>query len=58
MNKVNVKMIAAWVFGVALAIFGLWMFASFIDTNIHNGDLNYHYSGWNFFQVMLRLKGV
>jgi len=56
--KVKVKNIVKMVLITLIIAWGVWMFASFIDTNIHNGDLNYHYSGWNFFQVMLRLKGV
>jgi len=56
--KVKVKNIVKMVLITLIIACGVWMFASFIDTNIHNGDLNYHYSGWNFFQVMLRLKGV
>lgn len=56
--KVKVKNTVKMVLITLIIAWGVWMFASFIDTNIHNGDLNYHYSGWNFFQVMLRLKGV
>lgn len=56
--KVWAKNIAKIVFFTLIIAWGVWMFASLVDTNIHNGDLNYHYSGWNFFQVMLRLKGV
>lgn len=36
---------------VISVLFILWVFASVIDTSIHNtSDLNY--SAWNFFQVM------
>lgn len=39
-------------------LFITWVFISFIDTNIHNGDLNPDYSSWNFFEIALKSKGV
>lgn len=35
---------------VSLILFA-WMFFSFIDVNIHNGDLNHNYASWNFFEI-------
>lgn len=29
-----------------------WIFASFIDINIHNGNLDQNFAPWNFFDVM------
>ena len=56
--KVKAKNVAKIVFFTLIIAWGVWMFASLVDTNIHNGDMNYHYSNWNFFQVMLRMRGM
>jgi nitrate/nitrite transporter NarK len=41
---------------VGLILFGfvVWMFVSFIDVNIHNGDLDPDYPAWNFFEIAHR----
>jgi len=30
-----------------------WLFVSFIEVNIKNGDLDPHYSSWNFFEITM-----
>ena len=35
---------------IALIVFA-WLFASLIDINIHNGDLDHNYASWNFFEI-------
>lgn len=52
------KKVVSWVIGVLVVMFMVWMVISFFDTNIHNGDMNYHYSGWNFFNILVKAKGV
>ena len=52
------KLIVSWVIGIVVFALMIWMFISFVDTNIHNGDINYHYSNWNFFNILVKAKGV
>ena len=40
---------------VSLILFA-WMFVSFIDINIHNGDLNHNYASWNFFEISSMMR--
>jgi len=40
---------------ISLILF-VWVFASFIDVNIHNGDMNYKYSSWNFFELASQMR--
>ena len=35
---------------VSLILFA-WLFASLIDVNIHNGELDHNYASWNFFEI-------
>ena len=45
-------------FYVVALIILVWIFASFIDVNIHHWDKNYEYSVLNFFEMCLRIKGM
>jgi hypothetical protein len=42
------------VIGGILVAFVIWVFISFVDVNIHNGDLNPKYPAWNFFEIASR----
>lgn len=35
---------------ISLIVFA-WLFASLIDINIHNGELDHNYASWNFFEI-------
>lgn len=35
----------------------VWLFVSFIEVNIKNGDLDPHYSSWNFFEITMEANG-
>lgn len=45
-------------FYVVALIILVWIFASFIDVNIHHWDKNYEYSVLNFFEMCLRIRGM
>ena len=50
-----------WVVGLISLCFLMWLFASFMEVQIHNwtmlDETPYQYSGWNFFTTMMEWFG-
>ena len=43
-------------FMLACIAFGVWVAISLVDVSIHNFTMNYVYSEWNVFEVLLHIN--
>lgn len=43
-------------FMLACIVFGIWVAISLVDISIHNFTMNYVYSEWNVFEVLLHIN--
>lgn len=43
-------------FMLACIAFGIWVAISLVDISIHNFTMNYVYSEWNVFEVLLHIN--
>lgn len=54
-----VAMVMAWtiaIFMFACIVFCVWVAISLVDISIHNFTMNYVYSEWNVFEVLLHIN--
>jgi len=51
------KKIVYGLYGIGI-LFVVWIFVSFIDVNLHNKFGTETYWFWNFFELLLKWKGL